>query len=102
MSAFPTREALARAQPDLLPERGEVLHQAVKRVGAQDEEQSLLDSAHRGGSAHLLDQGDLTKELPGPESDLRLDGHGDDPAAWRWGEVHRLVLNHQIFSRLPW
>ena len=27
--------------------------------------------------------------------------HGDDPAAWRWGEAHRLALNHQIFSRLP-
>ena len=27
--------------------------------------------------------------------------HGDDPAAWRWGDVHRLTLDHQIFSRLP-
>ncbi len=27
--------------------------------------------------------------------------HGGNPAAWRWGEVHRLALNHKIFSRLP-
>jgi penicillin amidase len=27
--------------------------------------------------------------------------YGDDPAAWRWGEAHRLSLNHRIFSRLP-
>ena len=27
--------------------------------------------------------------------------HGDDPAAWRWGEAHRAALSHPLFARIP-
>lgn len=27
--------------------------------------------------------------------------HGADPAAWRWGDAHRAVLNHRLLSLVP-
>jgi penicillin amidase len=89
------------------------LRHAVKRI-AGDEMGKAFSSYWRPrpafveyvltGGAHWCDGTDCKTEMRDSLADA-LDEItatlGDDPAAWRWGDLHRARFDHRIFSQIP-